>query len=201
MPLAASIPSEPQAISSTAVGGAAEAALDPDREDRQADRDDEEVADVHIGEGGDEEAPPLAFDRDGEAAERDQRGAARLLDQQQRGGSEDRGQRRVGAVRVPAAPGAQLIAEEPAGGAAPRLRPRAVAAPLQLRRPLAQPRSAVRALGDVGTDLGAAVLADDAELSLAHGQSRITARRNRSTRAAGGILREHPSSRRNRAWS
>ena len=79
MPLAASIPSEPQASSSTAGRAAAEPALDPDPEDRQPDRDDEEVADVDVGEGGGEEAPPLALERHGEAADGDQRGAARLL--------------------------------------------------------------------------------------------------------------------------
>ena len=62
---------------------AAEPALDPGREDRQADRDDEQVADVDVGEGGGEEAPPLVVERDHQAAEGGERVAAGLLDQQQ----------------------------------------------------------------------------------------------------------------------
>ena len=41
----------------------------PVAEDRQADGDDEEVADVDVGEGGGEEAPPLVLERHDEAAE------------------------------------------------------------------------------------------------------------------------------------
>ena len=53
-----------------------------------------------------------------------------------------------------------------------RLRRLRHAAPLELRRPLAQPRAAVRALRDVRRDLGAAALADDEEIRPAcHGQS------------------------------
>ena len=55
MPLAASIPSEPQAISRSAVGGVPRRRSSPVAEDRQADRDDEQVADVDVGEGGGEE--------------------------------------------------------------------------------------------------------------------------------------------------
>ena len=62
---------------------AAEAALDPGREDRQAERDDEQVADVDVGEGSGEEAPPLVLERDHQAAEAGERVAAGLLDQQQ----------------------------------------------------------------------------------------------------------------------
>ena len=46
--------------------------------------------------------------------------------------------------------------------------PDLVADPLELRRPLAQPRAAVGALGDVRAHLGAAALADDGELGAGH---------------------------------
>ena len=87
------MPSAPQATSSSAVGGAAEAALEPGAEDRQADRDDEQVADVDVGEGGGQVAPPLVPDRDDQAAEGRERVAGRLLDQEQAAPS--RGSRRA----------------------------------------------------------------------------------------------------------
>src|SRR5437868_3752298 len=144
-----------------------EAPLDAGREDRQRHRDDEEEADVDIGEGRCEVAPPVFLEGDDDAAEAAQRIPGRLLDQQQDRRGEDDPDRRVGPLAGDLEPGA-AGPRQAAPATARLLRLQGVAASLQLRRPLAQPGPAVGALGYVGTDLRAAVLADDAELSLAH---------------------------------
>src|SRR6185312_5271682 len=87
-----------------------------------------------------------------------------------------------GAVGPRPGAAAQRGRNEAPGRAPRRLGLERVPAALELRRPLAQARAAVRALGDVRAYLGAAVLADDPELGLAHCRclaltwSRITAR-------------------------
>src|SRR5690348_2498590 len=131
----------------------AEAALYPGPEDRQPDRDDEEVADVGVGEGGGENPPELVFDREDEAAEGFDRVAARLLDQQQNRRGEDDRDRRVGPIDRDVEARSPWSRHPPPALAPRLLRRELVAAPLQLRRPLAQPGPAVGALGYVGTDL------------------------------------------------
>ena len=53
------------------------------REDRQTDGDDEQVADVDVGEGRRQEAPPVALIGNDQPAEGRERLTGRLLNQQQ----------------------------------------------------------------------------------------------------------------------
>ena len=82
--LAASMPSEPQATSSSAVAALPRRRSRPIAEDRQGDRDDEQVADVDVGEGGGE-ARATSRPRSGRSGRRRsaERVAGRLLHEQQ----------------------------------------------------------------------------------------------------------------------
>ena len=135
-PLAASIPSAPQASSSTAVGTLPSRRSTPVAKIARPSADDEQVADVDVGEGGGEQAPPLVLERDHQAAEGGERVAAGLLDQQQGDGAEDDGEGRVG-PEGPAQPVRGLAATQPRPPASARaLRLEPAVATLQLRRPL-----------------------------------------------------------------
>jgi hypothetical protein len=145
--------------------------LDAGHEDRDGKTAGEQVADVVVDERRGEVAPPLAVDRADDRAEIEDRQVRRPLDDEQQGGRQDRGDRRhraVGehgeAVAALPAPLAPFGRSAPAPLAPALAHPHLVANALELRRPLAQAGAAVRTLGDVGADLGAAVLADDAEL-------------------------------------
>ena len=80
-------------------GGAAEAPLHPRREDRQANRDDKQVADVDVGKGGGDDTATTRL-RPGRSGRRRSPGAHRSPsdDEQKRCGAEDRGERRVRAA-------------------------------------------------------------------------------------------------------
>ena len=64
-------------------GEAAEPPLEADPEDRQRDRDDEEVAEVGVGEGGAQVAPPFVAERHDQAAEGGDAVGRRLLHEDQ----------------------------------------------------------------------------------------------------------------------
>ena len=125
MPLAASMPSEPQATISSAVAALPRRFSRPIAEDRQGDRDDEQIADVDVGEGGGQVAPPFVA-RTGRSGRRTSR--PRRRSPSARGsGRPSRGSRpasrRGGRRRRRAA--AQGGRDEAPGRAPARLRPRA----------------------------------------------------------------------------
>ena len=145
--------------------------LHRDAEDRDPDAGDEQVADVGVDPGRGEVAPPVAAHRSDEPAE--VVGLEALAAPGPAPGSPGSGwprsprrAARRAALARSLRPRRQRAAPALAAGLA-----RAsmlVAAALQLRRALAQPGAAVRALGHVGADLLAAAPADDAQLRRAH---------------------------------
>ena len=144
------------------------AALQQPPEDRDGGDRGQLVPDARVQEGRRRHPPPLAVDRprDADVGQRN-REEQQVAEERE----DDERQRRVRARRELAADAGDLAgakARQPRCSRLARLArlarlgDRAVA--LDLRRALAQPVAAVRTLGDVGTDLVAAVLADDVEI-------------------------------------
>ena len=173
-PAAASIPSAPQPTTRSSVGDRAQPALDRRHEDRDRQPDSEQVAEVVVDERGGEVAPRTRR-RPGRRSPRGRsrvRSAARC-DHEHRGRrasaaivASGRSARSLGRPRARSASRAAALGGLAAAAVARGPRGRRTSSPtaLELRRPLAQPGAAVGALGHVRAHLGAAALADDAEL-------------------------------------
>src|SRR5204862_6505109 len=151
----------------------AEPPLEPRHEERHRNADREQVADVVVDERGGQVVPPWRRPR--EALD----GAELFQGQVRAPVHDDDGRRdqdrRQGDVRAldrereaphPLAPLAPLRRTATPPVAAGLLRGEGLAAALELRRALSEPRAAVRALGDVRTHLRTAALADDTQLRL-----------------------------------
>ena len=167
-------------------------ALEQPAEERDREQRDERVAAVVVDERrGRPRAtirrragrrPPTSTSRDdGRLRQHEQHDARRARARSWRTGAHRRGCR--GSRRAAAA---RATASASGASAARRLRRATVA--IELRRPLAQAVAAVRALGDVRADLGAAVLADHEEIGCATAHAPILERMR------------SPSGMRARAW-
>ena len=153
-------------------GDRADPALDRRQEDRDREPAGEQVADVVVDERRGEVAPPLVADRADDRAEVDHASGSRPP--RSRAAAAEATSAAIVASGRSARSSVRPArsARRPRRSAALRRRrsrailadPDLVAVPLELRRPLAQPGAAVGALGHVRAHLGAAALADDAQL-------------------------------------